>query len=163
MMLVNRFIAALLLSAACVLPQVQASTIAVLDAQAALQMADATKAFRAQLIEQTAGEEKAVADLERQARELQEKLRADAQNQQLQMQFQKLFAEYQRQGKALQQKRAEQEQKFIAQMRPKLDAVILKLIEERKLDQVLNRQALVYAAPESDITAEVVKRLNAAN
>ena len=70
------------------------------------------------------------------------------------------FAEYQRSGQALQQKRMQREQGFVNEMRPKLDKVIRSLIEKEGYDVVLAKQATLFAKKELDITARVVELLN---
>ena len=145
----------------------QASKIVALGVQDALLASNAAKAFRDKLAADTATEEKNVVALEKRSRDIQAKLRSskdlstDEQLNQLQLQFQKTYQEYQRQGQALQQARAEREQKFLSEMRPKLDAVIRGLIEEQEISVILNRQSTIYMEPGIDITPEVVKRLNA--
>lgn len=78
----------------------------------------------------------------------------------MRLQFQKAFAEYQRQGQAMQQQRAEREQAFIAEMRPRLDKVIRELIEKEKYDIVITKQATVYTADSVDLTPRVTELLN---
>lgn len=140
-----------------------AGSIVALGAQEALLASDAAKAFQETLLSETAAAEKSVRELEQQARELQAKAQdasgEDAQR--AQMQFQKVYQQFQQRAQALQQQRAEREQAFIAQMRPKLDAVIRQLIEERDISVILNRQSTIYMEAGVDITPEVVKRLNA--
>jgi outer membrane protein len=80
--------------------------------------------------------------------------------QQLRMQFQKAFGEFQRRGQELQQQRAQREQAFLNEMRPRLDEIIRNLIKQQEIDLVLNKQAAIYANPELDITGRVVELLN---
>ena len=144
---------------------VSAGNVVALGAQEALQASEAAKAFREKLIEETAGAEKRVQELELQARELQKKAQAQGvsteEAQRVQLQFQKVYQEFQQQAQALQQNRAEREAAFIAEMRPKLDQVIRQLIDEQDISVILNRQATIYMEAGVDITPEVVKRLNA--
>ena len=140
-----------------------AGSVVALGAQEALLASDAAIAFREKLVSETASAESSVRELEEQARELQAKAQSasgeDAQRAQLQ--FQKVYQQFQQQAQALQQKRAQREQEFIAQMSPKLDAIIRQLIEERDISVILNRQSTIYMEAGVDITPEVVKRLNA--
>ncbi|MFC6632203.1 OmpH family outer membrane protein [Microbulbifer taiwanensis] len=46
-------------------------------------------------------------------------------------------------------------------MAPKAKAALEAIIKERKLDLVLDAGSAYYVSPESDLTAEVVKRMNA--
>lgn len=144
---------------------VSAGNVVALGAQEALQASEAAKAFREKLIEETAGAEKRVQELELQARELQKKAQAQGvsteEAQRVQLQFQKVYQEFQQQAQALQQSRAEREAAFIAEMRPKLDQVIRQLIDEQDISVILNRQATIFMEAGVDITPEVVKRLNA--
>ena len=142
-----------------------AGNVVALAPQEALQSSAAAQAFRQKVIEETQGTEKQVLELETQARDLQSRLQVATlpaeEAQRLELQFKKVYAEYQRQAQALQQTRAQQEQQFIAQMRPKLDEVIRQLIEERDISVILNRQSTIYMEAGVDITPEVVKRLDA--
>jgi len=139
--------------------------IVALGAQEALLASDAARVFREKLLNETATAEKRVQELETQARELQQRAKTsgldDDEAKRTQLQFQKVYQEFQRQAQALQQNRAEREAAFIAEMRPKLDQVIRQLIEEQDISVILNRQATIYMEAGVDITPEVVKRLNA--
>ena len=144
-------------------------SLVTLDVDAALRASESAKAFSASLLKSTQADEKAVKDLEQQARQLQadlEKSKGLLSNEELQrkqMQFQKVYGEYQKQGQALQQLRAQKEQAFIQGIRPKLDQVIKQLIQERQLSVILNRQTAIYTEPGVDITVDVVKKLNELN
>lgn len=142
-----------------------AGNIVALAPQEALQASAAAQAFRKTLIEETQSAEKQVLELESQARELQLRLQSSPlkpdEFQQVELQFKKVYAEYQRQAQDLQQTRAMQEQEFIAQMRPKLDEIIRQLIDERDISVIVNRQSTIYMEAGVDITPEVVKRLDA--
>jgi len=142
-----------------------ASTIVALGAQDALLASEAAVVFRAQLSADTEAEAAAITELEDQLRRLQaraqtEQLSAD-ELERVRMQFEKTRQQFEVQLQALERKRAEREQAFIAEMRPKLDAVIRELIEEQGISVILNRQSTVYMEAGVDITPEVVKRLNA--
>ena len=145
---------------------VNAGAMVLLDVDAALRASEPAKAFSASLLQSTQSDEKAVKDLEQQARQLQADLEkskgllSTEELQRKQMQFQKVYGEYQKQGKALQQLRAQKEQAFIQGIRPKLDEVIKQLIQERQISVILNRQSAIYTEPGVDITADVVKKLN---
>tara|TARA_R110001606_G_scaffold373114_1_gene530409 strand:- start:327 stop:782 length:456 start_codon:yes stop_codon:yes gene_type:complete len=67
-----------------------------------------------------------------------------------------MAANMQRQAKAL-------EQKLIQSLTPQGEAALKSLIEERKLDLVLNRQLSLYADADADLTDELVKRINKDN
>lgn len=144
-----------------------AEKLAIVDIQQAILTSDEAKAYEKKLKQELASDQSKVLELEKQAKSLRKKIQdqgsslSKEDSQRLQLQFQKAFEEYQRTGRALQQRRAEREQEFLTQMRPKLDKVIRKIIEENDYDVVLARQATVFAKKEVDITAKVVQLLNA--
>ena len=143
-----------------------AGELVFLDINKAIQSSELSKDFMVGLQNDTAKEEKQVRDLEVQAKNIQadlEKSKGLNSTEELkrkQMQFQKVYGEYQKQGQALQQLRAQKEQAFIQGIRPKLDEVIKQLIQERQISVILNRQSAIYTEPGVDITADVVKKLN---
>lgn len=61
---------------------------------------------------------------------------------------------------AMQQQAQQMEQKLIHDLMPKGEAALKQIIEERKLDAVINRQAAIYTNSSVDITAELIKKLD---
>ena len=163
MKLVVRMAATLLLVFSA---QVMAGSVAVLGVEEALLSSDAAKNFREELQKEFADDEKQLVELEKQARELRDKLQKNAglaseeDIKQMRMQFQKAFAEYQRRGQELQQQRNERQQAFIAEMRPRLDKAIRELIEKEKYEVVVAKQATVYSANSVDLTPKLIELLN---
>ncbi|MEM5535897.1 OmpH family outer membrane protein [Neptuniibacter pectenicola] len=143
-----------------------AEKIAVLGVQQALLASSAAADFREKLKSEFSKEDRSLLDLEKQVKAARDKITknkdlASAEElKKMKIQFQKVFAEYQRNGQALQQKRMEREQAFIQEMRPKLDKVIRELIEKEGYDVVLAKQATLFAKKEVDITPRVVELLN---
>jgi len=143
-----------------------AEKVAVLGVEEALLNSNAAKSFREELKKEFADDEKQLVAMEKQARELRDKLQKNAglaseeDIKQMRMQFQKAFTEYQRRGQELQQQRAEREQAFIAEMRPRLDKAIRELIENQKFDVVISKQATVFSANSVDLTPKVIELLN---
>ncbi|MGB0466146.1 MAG: OmpH family outer membrane protein [Pontibacterium sp.] len=146
--------------------QAMAEKMAVLGIQQALLASDAAAEFRAQLKGEFSAEQTQLLDLEKQAKAAQSKLQTNQnlaskeQLQQMQVQFQKVFTEYQRLGKSLQQKRLKREQAFVKAMKPKLDKVVQQLIDDKGYDVIIAKDATFYATKELDITAAVVELLN---
>lgn len=140
-------------------------SVVALGVQEALQASDAAKVFQDSLLKETEPAERALRELNEKAQELQVKAQAGnlsrTESDQNRLQFEKVVQQLQQQAESLQRQRAEREQAFIAEMRPKLDAVIRELIEEQGISVILNRQSTVYMEAGVDITPEVVKRLNA--
>ena len=147
-------------------PVVLADKVAVLGYEEALLKSNAASSFRDALKKELLGEEKRVLELEKQAKSLREKIQKNGATmtqdvlKQSQLQFQKAFEEYQRSGQALQQKAAERQQEFINEMRPKIDKIIKKMIDDQGYDVVIAKKATVYVAKSFDITASVIQQLN---
>jgi len=64
-------------------------------------------------------------------------------------------------GKKLQKAVNDRRQALAQQMVPKLEGVLKDLTDQEKYDVILERQALLYAAPQHDITKRVTELLNA--
>lgn len=143
-----------------------AGKLAVLDVREALLTSEAAGQFRNQMKQDFAGDQQALVDLEKQAKSLQQKMQKNAglssedEMKQLRMQFQKAFGEYQRKGQQLQQEQSQREQTFLSEMKPKLDEIIRKMIEDEDIDLIISKNASVYTNPELDITGEVTELLN---
>jgi outer membrane protein len=153
----------------CFMSSVQATEVAVIDFRAALLASnigqEAAKDPKQKVAEMDARLKKEQADLELLAKDLKrdeltlsegefKKRRqtlAEHDNK-----VRAMAANMQRQAKAL-------EQKLIQSLTPQGEAALKFLIEERKLDLVLNRQVSLYAAADADLTDELVKRINKDN
>jgi len=64
-----------------------------------------------------------------------------------------MAAGMQRQAKQL-------EQQLIQKLTPKGEVALKEIIKERKLDLVLNRELIIYAKANADITKELIERMN---
>ncbi|WP_415885829.1 OmpH family outer membrane protein [Neptuniibacter sp. QD37_6] len=143
-----------------------AEKVAVLGVQQALLASEAAADYRQSLKAEFAKEEKKMLDLEKQVKAAREKLKknkdlvSEAELKKMSIQFQKAFAEYQKNGQVLQQQKMQREQAFIQEMRPRLDKVIRDLIEKEGYDVVISKQATLFAKKELDITPRVVELLN---
>lgn len=147
-------------------PWAAAEKIAVLGVEQALLASQAAQNFKKTLDKDLKADQQQLAELEKQAKALQDKIKDKGAQmsketlQQTRLQFQKAFEAYQRTGQEMQQKRLEREQAFLQEMQPKLDEVVRGLIDKNKYDVVISKQATVYAAKGVDITATVVDLLN---
>jgi len=52
------------------------------------------------------------------------------------------------------------EQEFLASMRPELDRVLRRLIEENNISLIINGQSVIYNTASIDITPKVIELLN---
>ncbi|MGB1198495.1 MAG: OmpH family outer membrane protein [Thalassotalea sp.] len=107
-----------------------------------------------------------VAQLEKDIKYYQEKLKRDGavmnakEKSDLEKQIADLFAQYQEKGKALQQKAGvrqnEEQSKIIALVRQAVDGIAAK----GKFDLILQQQAVVFSKPDSNITTQVVEQVS---
>lgn len=140
--------------------------VRVLGVQEALLSSRAANDFSAQLEREFSGEENTLNDLERQAiaaRDRIQQSRGSASEQELQqlgMQFEKAYMEFQNRAEQLAQRRMQREEEFLAQMRPKLDQAIKTLIEQENIEMIVAKQATVYSSNSVDITPRVIELLN---
>ncbi|ETX10720.1 outer membrane chaperone Skp [Marinomonas ushuaiensis DSM 15871] len=153
----------------CLISSVHATEVAVID-------------FRAALLQSNIGQEAAkepkqkVAEMDARLKQEQEELEASAEKlkrEELTLsegEFnarRKVLAEQQNKvrsmGAAMQRQAKELEQQLIQSLTPQGEAALKALIEERKLDLVLNRQVSLYANADADITNELVARINKDN
>lgn len=146
--------------------QAYAGKTVVLDVQKALLSSNAASALREEMKKEFADDQRQLLDLEKQAKSLQEQIQkkaglsSDKEMEQLRLQFQKAFAEYQRRGQELQQRKAQKEQAFASEMKPKLDEIMMNMIKKDDIDLIVTKQAAIYADPKLDITARVIELLN---
>lgn len=147
-------------------PVALADKIAVLGYEEALLKSNAASSFRDTLQKELGGEKQRVLELEKQAKSMREKIQKTGTKmtqdelKQAQLQFKKVFEEYQRSGQALQQKGAERQQEFLNEMRPQLDKIVQKMIDQNGYDVVIAKKATVYVTKSFDITDSVIKQLN---
>ncbi|KJZ11037.1 outer membrane chaperone Skp [Marinomonas sp. S3726] len=55
------------------------------------------------------------------------------------------------------------EKELLAKLTPNAEAILKLIIQEKKIDLVINRQLSLYAGPNIDITNELTKRLDESN
>lgn len=140
--------------------------VRVLGVQEALMSSKAAGDFRAQLEREFSSEENALNDLERQAVAARDRMQqnrglvSDQEFQQLGMQFEKAYVEFQNRAEQMTQRRMEREEEFLTQMRPKLDQAIRTLIENENIEIIVAKQATVYTSNTVDITPRVIELLN---
>lgn len=143
-----------------------AEKIAVVDIQRALLTSNAAKNYENALKAEFSQDQQKVVDLEKQVKAARDKVAKNKdlvsadELKKMKLQFQKVFAEYQRSGQALQQKKMQREQAFIQQMKPQLDKALKAVIAQEKIDLVISRQAVHYADDKLNLTPKVVELLN---
>ncbi|KGK42512.1 membrane protein [Nitrincola sp. A-D6] len=150
----------------CCSTLVMADKVRVLGVQEALLSSQAANDFRAQLEREFSSEETALTDLERQALAARDRVQqnqglvSDEELQQLVMQFEKAYMEFQNRAEQMNQKRQEREEEFLTMMRPKLDQAIRSIIEAENIEVVIAKQATVFTSSTVDLTPRVIELLN---
>lgn len=140
--------------------------IAVLDWRTALLGTDQAKrefsAIRASLSQ----DEQEIRSLAEQAKQLQEKLKAQSETlsadekRQLSKDIQEKAEEYQFLGQRLQKEQRQRQEVYIRGVRPQLDDAVRQVIEAKKIDLLLDRQAVTFVHKKLDITQDVISQLN---
>ena len=70
------------------------------------------------------------------------------------------MADYQHEGKKLQQKAKEEEQRLFKSILPDFETAIKSLMEEKQFGMVFRSEAVILVSPDRDITDDVVAKMN---
>ncbi|WP_207061752.1 OmpH family outer membrane protein [Motiliproteus sp. SC1-56] len=153
--------------ALCLLPVAAwGETIAVLDIESAIRASKPADEFRQQLNEEFSTEQAQLRQLQEQGNALQEKAQKEAdflseeERQRLMGDIQAKYQEFQQLSNRLKQRSQQREQAFLEQLRPQVEAILQKMVDDQDIDVILNKKALVYAKPDLDLTQAVVDKLN---
>jgi outer membrane protein len=143
-----------------------ADAIVVLKAEQAIFATEKAIALGQQLSEQLKPQTTRFDAMGVELQALQQRLAADKdimssdEVQALQTDIQVLGSEYQQLKQYLSNAKMQTEQEFLANMRPALDKVLRKLIEEHGISLIINGQSVIYNDAGIDITGKVVELLN---
>jgi outer membrane protein len=146
--------------------QKRVPVVAVVDTGQIMQNSEAAKAVRSQIekigktYDQALTAEKDKLEKEQQELEQQRATLAADALQQKQRDFQQKVAAFERELQARRRKLAEVDSAAAEQIRAALIQVVDQIAKEMNLTLVLTRADVIHAAPEFDITADVLKRLN---
>ena len=80
--------------------------------------------------------------------------------QKITLEIQGLSNEYNQLKQYLTNVKAQAEQEFLASMRPALDRVLRRLVEENNISLIINGQSVIYSNASIDITPKVIELLN---
>lgn len=140
--------------------------IAVLDMQMALMESNAAKQYEAQDEKKFGARFEKIKALEAEALKLQQRLQKDGEKMK-QAEFERLELDYNQQVREIQTQsqefndaRAQAEQAFLQEVKPKLDSAIEEVLKAGNYDLVIDRAAVIDVSPKLDITLRVVERLN---
>ncbi len=144
----------------------EATKIAVLDWRAALLGTDQARSEFKAIREALSQDEQEIRTLAEEAKQMQAKLKADADTlsadakRQLSKDIQEKAEEYQFLGQRLQKEQRQRQEAYIRSVRPQLDDAVRQVIEARKIDLLLDRQAVTFVHSRLDITQAVITQLN---
>ncbi len=147
---------------------VHASKIAIVDMERALFQSDGAKASFKQVEEQFGDDLVKLKNLEEGITTAQEKLQkdgaimSDEEQRKLRNGIKENQSEYQFYANKLQQAEGQWRQQFFRANLPRIQEILKKLIEEEKVDMVLNGQAVIHVTPELDLTKKLLLKLNEA-
>ncbi len=140
--------------------------IAVLDWRAALLGTDQARVEFKAIREALSQDEQEIRSLADEAKQLQEKLKAQAdtlsadEKRQLSKDIQEKAEEYQFLGQRLKKEQRQRQEAYIRGVRPQLDDAVRQVIEAKKIDLLLDRQAVTFVSKRLDITQDVIAQLN---
>lgn len=167
---ITTFLAAILLSLSFGLTadELKSPRIAVLDWQGALMESTKVQEEFKKADQKLSGEQSRARQLAEEARSLQERLQRDGsimgedEKRKVSQQVEQKAQEYQFIASRLQKQQQEMRQEIVERHRPTLEKVVNEVIEEYKIDLLLDRQAVAFARPQFDLTKAVAEKLNKA-
>ena len=143
-----------------------AQNVVTLSPEKAMFGTQAAKQLGQQLSQQLAPQSQRLQELGAEVQALQERHKQDQalmsaeELQQLEQQIQLQSQEYRKLQQYINNAKVQTEQKFLASMKSRLDAVLRTYIETNNVGLIVNSSAVIYAAQGVDITAEVVTLLD---
>jgi len=156
------------LSFGLVAEELKSPRIAVLDWQAALMESAKVQEEFKKADQQLGAEQNRARQLAEEARSLQERLQRDSsimsedERRKVSQQVEQKAQEYQFIASRLQKQLQEMRQEIVERHRPSLEAAVNEVIEEYKVDLLLDKQAVAFAKPQFDLTQAVADKLNKA-
>lgn len=140
--------------------------IATVDMETAIASSTQYKDWKSQLASKFTKEQEELKRLADEGNALKEKEKKEAdflskeQRKELVVQIQRKFQQFQQLKMAVGNETQRQEQQFLAQVKPNVEAIIRNLVEKEKIDILLNRRTLLFAKPDMDLTRRVIDELN---
>jgi len=140
--------------------------IAVIDTQRALVASEEAQGLLQQAQEELAADEADIKSLGEEIIASQEKLRTDGEvmspteQRKLQKEIEDKQIDYQFLANKLQKQFNDRRQELLAQMGPKIEAVLRDLIAIEGYDMIMERANFQYVNPKHDITRKVTEKLN---
>lgn len=148
--------------------ELKSPRIAVLDFQRALMESTQVQAEFKKAEQQLSSEQGKARQLAEEARSLQERLQRDGsimsedERRKISQQVEQKAQEYQFIASRLQKQQQDIQQEIVERHRPTLEKAVNQVIEEYKIDLLIDRQAVAFARPQFDLTQAVAEKLNKA-
>lgn len=142
------------------------ANIAVLDMEAALGASKQATALREKLQLEFSAEEAELRQLSEQGNAMKAKLEKEAsfigedERKQMLADIQTKYKEFQSLGQRIKQEAQIREREFMQQLRPEVEKILKRIVEEEKIDIIVNKKGVVYARPQTDLTPRIVDELN---
>ena len=143
--------------------------IAIVDMERALFQSEGAKNSFKQVEEQFGDDLVKIKNLEKGIKDDQEKLQKDGaimsddEQRKIRNNIKENQSEFQFYAGKLQQAETQWRQQFFRANLPRIQEILKKLIEEEKVDMVLNGQAVIHVTPELDLTKKLLIKLNEAS
>ena len=160
------FVLLLSLSFGSTAAELKSARVAVLDWQGALMESTKVQEEFKKAEQQLSGEQNRARQLAEEAKSLQERLQRDGSvmseeaRRKMSQQVEQKAQEYQFVVSRLQKQQQEIRQEIVERHRPTLEKAVNEVIEDYKIDILLDRQAVAFARPQFDLTQAVAKKLN---
>lgn len=154
------------LSFTVVADELSSPRVAVADLRGALMGSNKVQEELKKAEQQLSGEQSRARQLAEEARSLQERLKRDSsimsddEKRKVSQQVEQKAQEYQFIASRLQNQLQEIQQEIGERYRPSLEKAVNELLEEHKIDILLDRQAVAFARPKFDLTQAIAEKLN---
>lgn len=145
-----------------------ASKLSVVDMERALFQSEGAKASFKQVEDQFGDNLVKIKELEKELMESQKKLQKDGaimsddEQRKLRNNVKEKQSEFQFHAGKLQQAEQQWRQQFFRANMPRIQEILKAIIDEEKVDVVLNGQAVIHVTPDLDLTKKLLNKLNQA-
>ncbi|MEM7082104.1 MAG: OmpH family outer membrane protein [Pseudomonadota bacterium] len=164
----TQFLAGLLLLATAGFAAAE-NNIAVLNVQGVILRSTMASEFNAQLEREFKPRQDSLKTMAEEIQKIQEDGQRDAdflsddQKREISQRLGTKMREFQQLRNEMGREQAEKEQAFIESVRPKLDTVVNKIVQDRSIDLLLDSRSVLFVKPDTnmDISQEVLDALNA--
>jgi len=140
--------------------------VAIVDMEGVIRASEQANTLREKLRQEFAADELALRKLSDEGNALKEKLAKEGDflnstdRDALLTQVKGKYEEFQQLNGRLKQAMQERERDFLEELRPQVEVILQQLVEQEKIDVILNRRSVIYANPDLDLSPKVLDLLN---